>query len=162
MADAAELARKFAILKAQKEYHERMVKIINTDLGTIGKLFYTVCADDDIDQLRVSGDLFTDTQARVVKPEIIYRPTVANITGFHAYLREKGFGSLIKENVHPKTLESWVKKQKTANSPLPSEELLKVFEQETAKVTRAKKKADGSGSAEEEPEEILGEEPTNE
>jgi hypothetical protein len=57
------------------------------------------------------------------------------------FLRANNEGSLIKETVHFKTLESWAKNRVTKNMPLPDESILKIWRQETAKVTRAPKSA---------------------
>jgi hypothetical protein len=58
---------------------------------------------------------------------------------FFDYLRANEFGTLIKEKVNPKTLESWVNGQKENNMPLPTEDILKIFTLETVSVRRAPK-----------------------
>lgn len=155
------LSRKFAMLKALKEHHERILKVINTDMISVGKELYESFADEDVTQLRVPGKFFTDQQERIVKPDLKFKGTIvkAKQSDFFAYLRVQNFGSLIKESVHNKTLETWIAKQKAANMPLPSEDLLKVFTIETANVKRAPKRTE---KGEEEPTEILGEEPNEE
>ena len=152
------LSRKFAMLKALKEHHERILKVINTDMMAVGKELYESFADEEVSQLRVPGKFFTDQQERIVTPDLKFKGTIvkAKQTDFFAYLRANAFGALIKESVHHKTLETWIAKRKKDNAPLPSEDLLKIFTIETANVKRAPKRTE---KGEEEPVEILGEEP---
>jgi hypothetical protein len=150
------LSRKFAMLKALKEHHERILKVINTDMMAVGKELYESFADEEVTQLRVPGKFFTDQQERIVKPDLKFKGTIVkeHQTEFFTYLRTQNFGALIKETIHHKTLETWIAKRKKANAPLPSEDLLKIFTIETANVKRAPKRAENG----EEPTEIVGEE----
>jgi hypothetical protein len=151
------LSRKMAMLKALKEHHERILKVINTDMMAVGKELYDTFIDEEVPEIRVPGKFFTDTQERIVKPDCKFKGTVvkAKQPEFFLYLRSHTFGALIKETVHPKTLEVWINKQKKANQPLPSEDLLKIFTIETASIKRAPKRTEKGG---EEPAEIIGEE----
>ena len=142
--DTLEKARRFAMLKALKEHHEGIISTINAEIEKLGGELFQAFADPNagVRTLRIDGSrIFSDGQDRIVTPELKYRPSIVEETLFFGYLRKGGEGTLIKETVHPKTLESWVKRRKKENVALPDETMLKVWTQETAKVTRAPKSA---------------------
>jgi len=143
MNDLPDKAKRFAMLTAMKEHHESVIKTLNVELMALGEALYKEFTDASapIENMRISGFIFSDKQDRIVRPDLKYRPTVVDEELFFKLLRATGEGALIKETVHPKTLESWVTKRRKANAALPAESILKVWTQETAKVSRAPKRA---------------------
>jgi hypothetical protein len=139
--DALEMAKRFAMLKALKEHHESVISTLNEEMNKLGGDLFKAFADG-AKALRIDGErLFPDKQDRIITPLLKYRPTIVDETTFFMWLRKGGEGALIKETIHPKTLESWVGKRKKANVALPDETMLKVWTQETAQVRRAPKGA---------------------
>jgi len=134
-----DLCKKVALLKQMKEYHEAQADLAGSEISRISQLAYSEMALKGTDQIRVTGSMFKDGQARIITPDVKYKTSLLQPPVFFAYLRENNFGTLIKETVHPKTLESWVTGQKENNQPLPTEDILKIFTLETVSVRRAPK-----------------------
>lgn len=142
MSFSTELARRFAMLKAQKEYHERIATIIETELQTIGEKLFAEFTDSGSKSFRIDGSsLFKDGQDRIIYPDMKYKGTIVNQAVFYDVLKKSGHGSLIKETIHHTSLEKWIAEVKEKNLPLPGEDILKVWRMETAKVRRAPKDA---------------------
>jgi hypothetical protein len=134
-----DICKRIALLKQMKEYHEAMSDMLGGEIYKISQTAYTEMASKGTDQIRVSGSLFKDGQARIISPDVKFKTSVVNPPMFFDYLRANEFGTLIKEKVNPKTLESWVNGQKENNMPLPTEDILKIFTLETVSVRRAPK-----------------------
>jgi hypothetical protein len=134
-----DICKRIALLKQMKEYHEAMADMLGGEIAKVSQTAYTEMASKGTDQIRVSGSLFSDGQARIITPDIKYKTSIVNQAMFFDYLRSNNFGTLIKETVHPKTLESWITGQKENNMPVPAEDVLKIFTLETVSVRRAPK-----------------------
>lgn len=142
MASLQEDGKRLAMLKALKEHHEHMAAMLGNELNELGYKIYQACVKGEVitKSIRIDGSRdFTDGQDRIVSPEIKYRPDVKQEAMLFQFLRDGNEGSLIKETLHFKTLETWAKNRVIKNMPLPDESILKVWRQETAKVTRAPK-----------------------
>lgn len=135
---------RLARLKELAEYHDNMSQLIGSEVAKLSQIIYNQCADSSTDQIRVSGTVFKDGQARIIAPVLKYRPSVHSQPELFTWLRATNNAEMIKETVHHATLESFVTAQKEANAPLPPEAILSVFTVETAKVRRAPKKAEKS------------------
>lgn len=134
-----ELAKRFALLKEQKEAHEHAADIIGAELEDLGLKLFGAFQTASLENLRVAGASFKDGKARIVTPTLKYAPSVKDEKAFFAWLRSTDNGALIKETVHPSALSSFVTKSKEGNKPLPSENILAVYTVETATVRRAPK-----------------------
>lgn len=137
----AEKAKQFAILKQKREDLEAQDKILGNLISGLGKELFELFVKQNVTSFRISGELFADGQDRIISPDVKYNGTIEDETAFFTMLRSTGSGSLIKETVHHKTLESWIKNLKTKNQPLPPETMLRVFQIDSAKVRRAPKTA---------------------
>jgi len=149
-----EKARRFAILKALKAHHEATAKKLGAQINELGAELYDDFANDGIESYQLAAVvngrvLFADRRNRTLRPEAKLKPSVTtvNVERFHAWMRANGFGDLIKESIHPGTLESWVNKRTDENLPLPPKELMSVFTVETVKVTSARAPSSQGGKA---------------
>lgn len=135
--------KQYIALTALKKGLETRISQINKQLMRLGPECvdefaraecnaFTLAAKDD------GGVLFQDGCPRKIEPTIDPKPSVTeeNKNAFFAWLRENGHGELIKENVHPTTLKSWVKNQRKANQPIP--EMVEVFDYKTLKITKVR------------------------
>ena len=142
----AQKALAFAILREQKEEYEHIITLLNTELTKMGEELFETFIAENIANFRINGrDIFKDGQDRVISPDVKFKGTVANEGAFFEYLRTQGHGSMIREYVHPATLESWIKRQKEENSELPDDSILKIWSLSTAKIRRASKSAKPKG-----------------
>lgn len=139
MSDLQARAKRIALLKAQKDYLEAMVKWINIEINAIGPKLYEDFIEDEMENITLSADLFpVDKKPRVVKPFVDLKVNVTedHREEFHAWLRENGFGQLIKETVHPGTLTSFVKERKESNQPIP--QCVSIWSIQGAKITKGR------------------------
>lgn len=141
----ADKARRFAMLKAMKKHHEDTAKQIGSMINELGTELYNDFVDEGLESFQLSAIvngrvLFADKRDRTLRPDPKLKPSVnsENLGRFHEWMRVNGFGDLIKETIHPGTLESWVNKRSDENLPLPPKELMSVFTVETVKVTSAR------------------------
>jgi len=134
-----ELAAKLAVLREMKAYHEGLAKRFGSEIAIVGEAVFERFMESNTANLRLSGSLFADTRARIVTPDLLYRPAVKNVAALFQWCRATMHSHFIKETIHPKTLETFVNQSKKANLPLPDESILAVFNVKTAKVRRASK-----------------------
>jgi hypothetical protein len=142
MSELSDVAQRFAILKAAKEQKEREVQLINTELSVLGAKLFELLADSGVATLRLDGkNLFVDKQDRILSPDTAYKTSIVDQPKFFGLLRTGDEGSLIKETIHPATLEKWIRGLVEMNKPFPDETVLKVWTVNGAKVRRAPKSA---------------------
>lgn len=135
-----EIFKKIAVLKAQKEDFEAKAEVIGGIIAQLSQEAYSQLIDSGLKQVRISGDLFTDHQERIISPDVKVKPNVVDQPRFFKFLREHNFGAIIKESVHHTTLEKWVGERMDQNMSLPDESILRVFSIETVNIRRAPKK----------------------
>ncbi len=129
-----------AVWKQLQEDHIAAAATLGGMIDEVGKELFDDFADSGTaESLRVPGKLFKDGQSRLVKPTLKYKPSIIQVPVFFAWMRDRNHGALIKEGVHPKTLESWVTKQMEGNFDLPSTDTLAVYKVQGASVRRAPK-----------------------
>ena len=144
-----ELGTRFAMLKELRAHHEHMAELLGGELAKIGEDLFKEFADSKQASFRLNGaSVFKDNRDRIVSPTVKYKGTIVQPDAFFTLLRSTGQGSLIKTSVHEKVLTSWITEQKEKNMPLPSETILKVFNIESATVTRAPSSAKKQASRE--------------
>lgn len=131
-----ELATRMALLKALKEQHEAAAKKIGAEMQELGVKIFNQMMDAGEKSTIISGAIFADRKDRRIAPDLKYHGTIVQVPIFYAFLKETQQDSMIKPTVHAKTLESWIKKQKINKATLPPDTILRVWTQETAKVTR--------------------------
>lgn len=137
MADIKTLSTHLALLRELKSHHERLAELCGSEIAKIGPQVYEALTESDLLTLTIAGDAFQDQRPRIITPELKFKPSVVSDEKLFPWLREHGFGVLIKETVHPKTLEKFVTDQKSSNQALPPEDCLRVFAVQTASVRRA-------------------------
>lgn len=141
------ICQQIALLKELKEHHENIVETLGRDIQKLSAEAYKGFTDANMESLVISSDLFKDGQSRIIRPDTKYATSVVQPAKFFGWLRSRNLGDIIKETIHPKTLESFVSKQKEDNQPLPAEDVLKVFTVETVSIRRAPKAAKQKESA---------------
>lgn len=136
-----EKCQRFGLLKELREWHEHNAKVLGSELEKLGADIFDECTDNNVSSMKISGAIFKDGQDRSVSPVTKFKPSVLNEASFFQWLRERNHGALIKETVHAKTLESFVKTQKENNQELPAPEVLTIFTVTSAKIIRAPKRS---------------------
>lgn len=115
----ADLARELAGLRAQKALREEQLKTINGELAAVNTKL--------VDAMQVLGlQKFSVDGVGMVYLQDRPHPTVLDADKLHAWLRAHGHGGMVKEGVHPMTLQAWVKEQMSNMVALP-EDAIKVF-----------------------------------
>jgi hypothetical protein len=149
-----DLGTRFAMLKELRSHHEHMAEILGSELAKIGEELFKEFTNSKQASFRLNGAaVFKDGRDRIVSPTVKYKGTIVQPMPFFELLRSTGQGSLIKTGVHDKVLTSWITEQKQKNMPLPSETILKIFNIESATVTRAPSSAKSKATKETEGEE---------
>lgn len=140
----ANVARQFAVMVEKKEQLNVQLKLLNQMITAHGQKLYDEFLDSGLKSIRVEGTVngkkvFLDGKDRIISPDVITRPNITAKTSddFLAWMEANGFASLIKRTIPPPTLKKWVNDRQVANLPLPPENLMTVFNEETAKITRA-------------------------
>jgi hypothetical protein len=145
----AEMARRVAILQALKQHHEAIAKMASSQMAKMAPVLNDMFADAGIGEVRIAAKrpdgtlVFDDGQDRIVKPVTDYKPycKVEMRPMFFAWMRENGFGALIKEEIHHASLSSWVEERIENKKALPPAQLLTVTELDTVAITKARQKA---------------------
>lgn len=133
------LAQRAAVLREMKEYYENLAQTCGSELAALGEPLYNEMTEKKLENVRLSGDSFTDGQARILTVEAKDQPKVHNQIALHAWLRDRKMGEIIKESVHPMTLQALISQRKESNLELPPDEVLHVFTLKSVKVRRAPK-----------------------
>lgn len=131
-----EKCKQLAILKELKERHESLAELASKRYAVLSAEIYKDMVDSDTDNMKISGDVFADKKSRSISPAIKLAPRVVDDLQFHFWLKENNEGALIKQYVHPASIQSLCKRYIEANLTLPSKEILDVFKVETANVRR--------------------------
>lgn len=132
-----EKCKQLAQLKELKEYHESLAELAGARYATLAKEVYIEMAEQDVPNMRISGDCFGDKKARSISPAIKISPSVVNEADFYLWLKKNNEAGIIRpEYVFPKSIEALCKRRKEANLVLPPKEILTVYEIETANVRR--------------------------
>lgn len=152
----AEMARRAAILQAVKQHHEAVAKLASSQLAKMAPVLNGMFADAGIGEVRIAAHrpdgstVFDDGQDRIVKPVTDLKPycKVENKPAFFKWMRENGFGALIKEEIHYASLASWTEERVNAEPPLPMppKELLSVTELDSVAITKSRQKAQKKGA----------------
>jgi hypothetical protein len=138
----SEIGLRYAMLKELKEHHETCAKAIGSELAMLGVTLFQEFASNDAAEYRLIGErAFTDHRDRIIRPIVKYKGTVVQQPIFYELLKSTGQQSLIKTAVAAGTLNKWIEEHKKKNKPLPDDKILKVWNVETIKVTRAPRSA---------------------
>lgn len=127
-----ELARKLRIAKDLKEDLESQLKDVNKDIEQLAQRdIPTIMEAQEVTNIKIAG-VGTIYLQNKVKASI----TADDKAEAYAWLSENGHGDLIKEYVHPKTLEAWAKEQIENNMPIP-EEFIRAYKYTQAAIRRS-------------------------
>jgi len=104
-----DLADKLRACRDEKKEHEDRIKELNAQIETIDKELSDGMVEAECSKFSRNGKLF-----------YLYNTLHAssldgNKAAMFAALKKEGYGSLVTETVHAKTLESFVKEQMAAN-----------------------------------------------
>jgi hypothetical protein len=123
-----ELGRKFADLKAKSEEAADALKEINAEWDEAEKALLEAMVEEGVKSVAIDGlGLFS------MRVKNYLSVNAANKPGFYVYLKESGNGSLLKEEVNPKTLTAFL------NGHV--EELIKKLQKEGKDPVEARKEA---------------------
>jgi len=135
----------YARLKELKEAHETKAKSIGRMLDAMGKDICAMFLEDGLKNIRVSAvnerqePLFHDGKDRILAPKIETKASVtqARLDEFHTWMRNNGFGDLIRESIHHQTLNKWVETRQKNGDSLPPDGMIHLFTVQGVKLTRA-------------------------
>ena len=130
-----ELADRLIDLRERKEQLSELLKQVNAEIEEVDRQLSELMLAEEIQSFVRSGRMFylkTETYVSAVaerKPELI------------EWLKANGYGSIVQETVHPRTLSATVKELKEEHEDeLPPDlaELVNVFEKTTVGLRKAK------------------------
>lgn len=125
-----EMARKFADHKLRDDEIKKMKEENDAEWDVIEKEMMELMVQDGVPSIRIEGlGLFSLVTKNYLSVNAANKPQ------FFEYLQESGNGSLLKLDVHARTLEAFLKTH--------SEELISKFQAEGLDLFEAKEKAHG-------------------
>lgn len=135
-------ARRVVMLKLLKKHYEDIAERLGGEVNKLSTELYEEFNDDDVESIRISpirdGKLiFSDNRERIVTPDLKYKSTIQDQAKLFQWLRAKKCGELIKESVHPSTLEAFITDLKEKNKEVPPVTALTIYDFKTVKVTMA-------------------------
>jgi hypothetical protein len=125
-----EKAGKLRSLMDKKEELKESLKSVEADIKKIAEQELPKLMEDaELEKASFQGigTLYLETKTRV-------SVLAADKPDFIKWLKANGHGAIVKEDVNPKTLESWGKEVLDQNISLP--EVCKVFHQSIARIRR--------------------------
>jgi len=103
---------RFGKLRREKDTLEEKLKKINEDLESLNEALVLEFESRNLQNIMIKGlgkfVLYSSAYPQMKNPELC-----------HKWLRDKGFGDMIKEVVHPQTLGAFVRDRLEENQPLP-------------------------------------------
>jgi len=140
-----EMSKQLAVMDYEKKMLTERAEMLGGMIQTLSAQLFNAFADEGCANVRVTGaGLFPDGEDRVISPVVRYKGHVPSEEkeAFFAWLRQHGSGGMIKEQVHDKSLSSWIEAQKREQKEMPPETMLKVAELESVTVRKAPKSAE--------------------
>ena len=125
--DLRELQEKKALLQEE-------LKDINGQIKDTTGLLSEQMINHEIQNFKRNGRLFYLTTLRDIRAVASMREQLCEV------LREKGFGDLVKEAVHPQTLQAFVREQIEENDdevPEWLDDLVTVYEEDQVRIRKA-------------------------
>ncbi len=128
------LADELRGLQEEKALLQEQLKNVNGRISGTTRLLTGEMVNHEIQNFKRNGRLFYLTTQQ-------YISAVSSMqTELYEALREKGFGDLVKETVHPATLRAFVKEQIEENDhevPEWLDDLVNVYEEDQVRIRKA-------------------------
>ena len=108
----------------QKKEIEEALKEINTLITETEEQMVAAMVEEEMQNFTRNGKQFILTNRTYANAKAGMMPAVC------VWMKDNGLGDMVKESIHPQTLQAWVKEQIEEDGALPGEldELMNVYE----------------------------------
>ena len=108
----------------QKKEIEETLKEINTLITETEEQMVAAMVEEEMQNFTRNGKQFILTNRTYANAKAGMMPAVC------VWMKDNGLGDMVKESIHPQTLQAWVKEQIEEDGALPGEldELMNVYE----------------------------------
>lgn len=131
-AQVFQLADRLLELRQQKDNLEAELKEVNTELEKVQQDLVEQMRLNGLDNFRRNGKLFVPVTKTWASPKSEFKEAV------FTWLKENGFGDMVKETVHSQTFNSWANEMIEQEGMLPEEiaEMVSVFDKVSVQVRK--------------------------
>ena len=119
-----DISDKLVILRDRKKELEDELKEVNSDITEIEERLVAAMVAEEMQNFTRNGKQFILTSRTYVSAKSGMMPAICD------WMKGHELGDMVKESVHPQTLQAWVKEQIEEVGALPEElsELVNVYE----------------------------------
>jgi len=119
-----DISDKLVILRDRKKELEDELKEVNSDITEIEERLVAAMVAEEMQNFTRNGKQFILTSRTYVSAKSGMMPAICD------WMKGHELGDMVKESVHPQTLQAWVKEKMEGAGALPKElgEMLNVYE----------------------------------
>jgi len=119
-----DISDKLVILRDRKKELEDELKEVNSDITETEEQLVAAMVEEEMQNFTRNGRQFILTSRTYASAKS------GMMTAICVWMKENGLGDMVKESVHPQTLQAWVKEKMEEAGALPEElgEMLNVYE----------------------------------
>ena len=119
-----DISDKLVILRDRKKELEDELKEVNSDITETEEQLVAAMVEEEMQNFTRNGRQFILTSRTYASAKAGMMPAICE------WMKENGLGDMVKESVHPQTLQAWVKEKMEEAGALPEElgEMLNVYE----------------------------------
>jgi len=119
-----DISDKLVILRDRKKELEDELKEVNSDITETEEQLVAAMVEEEMQNFTRNGRQFILTSRTYASAKS------GMMTAICVWMKENGLGDMVKESVHPQTLQAWVKEQLEEVGALPEElePLVNVYE----------------------------------
>ena len=119
-----DISDKLVILRDRKKELEDELKEVNSDITETEEQLVNAMVEEEMQNFTRNGRQFILTSRTYASAKS------GMMTAICVWMKENGLGDMVKESVHPQTLQAWVKEKMEEAGALPEElgEMLNVYE----------------------------------
>lgn len=130
-----QLADRMKELKEQKKHLEDTLKEVNGAIEETNEKMVQIMTQQEIQNFNRAGQLF------YLSTRTFASPAAGQQEALCSWLKENGYGDLVKETVYSQTLSAFIKELLEEDDELPEElqELINVYEKTTVGMKKAAK-----------------------
>ena len=117
-------ADRLVTLRDRKKELEDELKEVNAEIAGTEEQLVSAMIEEEMQNFTRNGRQFILTNRTYANAKAGMMPAVCE------WMKDNGLGDMVKESIHPKTLQAWVKEQIEEAGALPEElsELVNVYE----------------------------------
>jgi len=119
-----DISDKLVILRDRKKELEDELKEVNSDITETEEQLVAAMVEEEMQNFTRNGRQFILTNRTYANAKAGMMPEICS------WMKDNGLADMVKESVHPQTLQAWVKEQLEEVGALPKElgEMLNVYE----------------------------------